>query len=63
MALGFVIPLALWVADPPDGPVLIIACVLAGEAIDRAEYYLELERETPRRRMADVMLGLAARSS
>lgn len=59
VVLGFLVPLGLWVIDLPDPRPLIIACVLAGEAIDRAEYYLELERETPRRRMANILLRLA----
>jgi len=57
VTIGFVVPFALWLADASDDRALIIACVLIGEAIDRAEYYLELERETPRRRIADVLLG------
>jgi len=60
VTLGFVLPLSLWLADLSDGRALIITCVLIGEAVDRAEYYLELERETPRRRMADVLLGRGA---
>jgi DMSO reductase iron-sulfur subunit len=63
VTLGFLVPLGLWVFALPDARPLIIACVLAGEAIDRAEYYLELERETPRRRMADILLRLAPGSS
>jgi DMSO reductase iron-sulfur subunit len=63
VALGFVIPLASLAADLPDGWTLTVVCVMVGEAIDRAEYYLELERDTPRRRIADVLLGLAPGSS
>ena len=63
LTFGFLVPLGLWAIDVPGARPLIIASVLAGEAIDRVEYYLELERETPRRRMADVLLRLAPGSS
>jgi hypothetical protein len=59
VTIGFLVPLGLWSIGLPGARPLIIACVLAGEAIDRVEYYLELERETPRRRIADVLLRLA----
>jgi hypothetical protein len=63
VALGFLFPLIGWLIGPAGYHPLIIACALAGEAIDRAEYYLELERETPRRRMAEILLRLAPGSS
>jgi DMSO reductase anchor subunit/ferredoxin len=63
VALGFAIPLAAWGADATYGRMMTLVCVLAGEAIDRAEYYLELERETPRRRIAEILWGLPHRSS
>jgi Fe-S-cluster-containing dehydrogenase component len=57
ISLGFLAPLAWWASGADDAGVAWIACVLVGEAIDRAEYYLELERETPRRQMADVLMA------
>ncbi len=47
--LGLVLPAVVWAATgaPPGWPLL--ALVLAGEALDRAEFYAELAFLTPRR--------------
>ncbi|NIN72294.1 MAG: 4Fe-4S dicluster domain-containing protein [Gemmatimonadetes bacterium] len=51
VAFGFAIPVALWLADPAGTRALLVASVMLGELIDRAEYYAELESESPRRQM------------
>jgi Fe-S-cluster-containing dehydrogenase component len=48
---GLVIPFALWTMGPAFGGVAL-ALLLTGEIVDRIEFYLELERESPRRQMA-----------
>jgi len=60
LGLGFLVPAVAWCVDPARGPGLVVATAVAGEVIDRVEYYLELERITPRREMAEA-LRLAAR--
>jgi len=55
--VGLVLPFALWTMGPAANGV-VAALVAFGEAVDRAEYYLELERESPRRQMG---LALARR--
>jgi hypothetical protein len=46
------VALGILLIDPPFFlRALALVAALAGEAIDRAEYYTELERETPRRQM------------
>lgn len=52
LGLGFALPLTLWMIDPADHSVFIVAGVLAGEMIDRAEFYLEIKIITPRHQMA-----------
>jgi len=46
--VGMALPLA-WIIDPAGPAWLPVACVFAGELIDRAEFYLELQVPTPRR--------------
>jgi hypothetical protein len=50
MAAGFFLPGVAWLVDG-GGPV-VLAGVLAGELIDRLEFYGELEVPTPRRQAA-----------
>lgn len=51
-ALGLVLPPLLWLIDFESYRVIIIASVLAGEIIDRCEFYAELERRSPRQQLA-----------
>lgn len=55
LGLGFVAPLALWQAYPD----WVLPAVLAGELIDRCEYYLDMEIMTPRRRIATDLASAA----
>ncbi len=49
--IGLLAPLALvWLGEPRWYP-LLVAAVFAGELIDRAEFYLELEAPSPARQM------------
>ncbi len=48
LGLGFVAPLALWQAYPE----WVLPAVLAGEVIDRCQFYLDLEIATPSRQVA-----------
>jgi DMSO reductase anchor subunit len=47
LALGFVLPLALWLLQPADWRYFVLGAVLIGEVVDRAEYYTELESTSP----------------
>ncbi len=51
LALGFVLPLALWLVEPIGWRDYIIVAVLIGELIDRGEYYTEFEPTSPRLEM------------
>jgi len=51
LALGFLLPAGAAMVDPDRWHGLILTAALVGEAIDRAEFYLELGRTTPRREM------------
>jgi DMSO reductase iron-sulfur subunit len=51
LILGFLIPSILW-ADSPDAVGVTVAFILAGELVDRCEYYDELEVLTPIKKMA-----------
>ncbi len=55
LALGFVLPLALWWLEPVGWRDCIIAAVLLGEIIDRGEYYIELERTSPGLAMREAL--------
>jgi Fe-S-cluster-containing dehydrogenase component len=48
LAAGFVVPLAVWRVYPG----WVLPAVLAGELIDRCEYYLDLDIQTPQRQVA-----------
>jgi hypothetical protein len=52
----------LFVPWLPGGWIAAFVLALGGDAVDRCQYYMELERETPRRQM-DLALArrLAAR--
>ena len=54
--VGFALPLAAWLLG---AQVIAIAGAIAGDLIDRCEFYAELEFESPQRRLE---LGLACRS-
>jgi Fe-S-cluster-containing dehydrogenase component/DMSO reductase anchor subunit len=56
--LGFLLPAALRLWAPSSPPAIAIGFLLLGELIDRAEFYAELDFESPARRMA---LDLARR--
>ena len=49
--LGLVLPSILWLLDLEQFHVIIIALVMAGELVDRCEFYTDLERSTPRRQL------------
>ncbi len=49
--LGLVLPPILWLVDFEQFHVIIIASVIAGELVDRCEFYADLERSSPRRQM------------
>jgi Fe-S-cluster-containing dehydrogenase component len=50
--LGLVLPAILWLIDFNGLIAYVIGAVLLGEVIDRCEYYVELEPESPSREMA-----------
>ncbi len=58
VVLDFVAPLAL-LATPGMRPVAV-AAMLAGEAIGRAEYYMQLTRRTPRSELDRELAGWAS---
>ena len=47
LGAGFVVPLAVWRVYPG----WVLPAVLAGELIDRCEYYLDLDIQTPQRQI------------
>lgn len=47
VAVGFLLPLALWILQPADWQYFVFASVAIGELVDRAEYYAELESVSP----------------
>jgi DMSO reductase anchor subunit/ferredoxin len=51
-ALGLVLPPLLWLIDFETYHVIIMASVVAGEVIDRCEFYAELQRRAPRHQLA-----------
>jgi len=66
VAVGFGLPLPGLVLGGPEGPLLAAAAVIAGEFIDRCEFYGELEVITPRRQLRldlDAALAKAEDSS
>lgn len=60
LALGFVLPAALWLLQPVDWRYPLLASVLVGELIDRAEYYAELESTSPRLLMREALERMVA---
>jgi DMSO reductase anchor subunit len=52
LGLGFLVPLALWLVAFERLHLVLLACALAGELIDRCEFYAEIEKPSPRRQMA-----------
>ncbi len=55
--LGFILPVWLWFNFVMD-PMVIISVVLAGELIDRMEFYAEAEVITPKRQIMKNIGGL-----
>jgi DMSO reductase anchor subunit len=49
VATGFVAPMVLWSLVPSHAGAIV--CIVIGEAIGRAEYYMQLRRSTPRLEM------------
>jgi Fe-S-cluster-containing dehydrogenase component/DMSO reductase anchor subunit len=47
---GFVVPLLLWLFTGTDFYALMVACILAGEIVDRAEFYIDLDFARPETR-------------
>jgi DMSO reductase iron-sulfur subunit len=64
IVLGFLIPIALWSGEPGVPPLTVIVGVLAGEFIDRCEFYLELDFPSPPKQMAqDLAAELRSRKN
>jgi Fe-S-cluster-containing dehydrogenase component/DMSO reductase anchor subunit len=49
---GFLVPAALWMTASPTASGIAFVCVILAEALDRLEFYAELEFPTPARQMA-----------
>jgi DMSO reductase iron-sulfur subunit len=49
--IGLLAPLVLWWLGEPRWYPLLVVAVIAGELIDRAEFYIELEAPSPARQM------------
>ena len=59
LGLGMLLPLVAWPAGTTAPPVWILALVLLGELLDRAEFYAELAFLTPHRQAArDLILAV-----
>ena len=52
LGFGLIIPGILWISEPVNFLFYGILFVLAGEIIDRCEFYLELDILTPEKQMA-----------
>jgi Fe-S-cluster-containing dehydrogenase component len=56
LSIGIVIPAAMWLLGEPEGGLLrdgwIVACIAAGEIVDRLEFYAELDVTTPQQQIA-----------
>jgi hypothetical protein len=69
LGIGFVLPVVAGLLNPARWPAWALAGTVAGELIDRCEFYAELEVPTPERTMARELerrlsrsgLGLQAR--
>jgi hypothetical protein len=57
IALGFALPAALWSAAPGTLWAIGVTAAVLGEWLDRAEFYEEIERRTPRRTLAARSAG------
>jgi hypothetical protein len=55
IGLGLVAPALIWALAPTSWAPAAVACALAGEAIDRADFYASLDVETPRASAARAM--------
>lgn len=53
--MGLVLPPVLWLLDFQQYQLIIIVAIVIGELIDRCEFYMELERVTPRRELRMVL--------
>jgi len=60
IGLGLLAPAVLWLYDPLQLRFGIIGCAIAGEIIDRCEFYDELDTRTPRAQMAVHLQGAIA---
>jgi hypothetical protein len=58
---GFGVPLLLWNSGSETLWGLAIGSTMLGELIDRGEFYLELDRESPARSMAQALRSRIAR--
>lgn len=66
MTSGFVVPVAMGLADPTRWPVWALAGTAVAELVDRCQLYEELEVPTPRGQMAvdlERLLGSSVRAS
>jgi hypothetical protein len=62
VTLGLLVPAVVWIAGGSTLGVLGLASVLVAEALDRAEFYAELDFLTPERQAArDLAVRVAAR--
>jgi Fe-S-cluster-containing dehydrogenase component/DMSO reductase anchor subunit len=62
LGLGMLLPLVAWPTGATAPPAWILALVLAGELLDRAEFYAELAFLTPQRQAArDLAVAAALR--
>lgn len=52
IGLGMVLPTLIWILGGFAWQGWMVACIAVGEAIDRTEFYIEIETTTPARRMA-----------
>jgi hypothetical protein len=52
--VGWVLPLAIWLAGPPMLLPLAAAAAVVGEMLDRCAFYDALEIDTPRVAMAEA---------
>ena len=59
LGLGMLLPLVAWPASRATLPALLLALVLLGELLDRAEFYAELAFLTPRRQAARDLIHAA----
>jgi Fe-S-cluster-containing dehydrogenase component len=49
--LGIIVPVGVWIGYPEGRETFALAAAVMGEAIDRCEYYAELDIPTPRHQM------------